>query len=376
MARLWAALAVLAQIRAGASDDCALADRDSMLSTLSADSTLADEAPSLSMLQVDKASRSPSLGRRGESIQLAQVEVRTTRFRHSAGTRETEGSSPVNCTSYTLPSVKIPLGQAAKPLRSELVVAQYSANLSWAEPFCGETTIYYKGCADGIPPACAAAAVPNMGREAHTYLNHIVSRWDTLAEYTTFMQGAPEEHLDCGLTVADYMRSTDALTYVNNRNIYFFHGNDTFAHLQKYWCKLCPNWDEETDNCDHCHSFINQQAIEMMRLASVSADPNIPNLTPEQFFQTFIDATGAPPGLVHFSFGAQFAVSRDVIKSRPREFYERLRDLNAQFADGYVGYYMEVFWGNIWRTSPYFDGAQRTVGPFCHKTGIIEKQPA
>ncbi len=32
--------------------------------------------------------------------------------------------------------------------------------------------------------------LPNVGRETHTYLHHIVSRYDSLADWTVFSQAA------------------------------------------------------------------------------------------------------------------------------------------------------------------------------------------
>ena len=72
----------------------------------------------------------------------------------------------------------------------EIVVARYREPIEWASLLRSNVTVYEKGTCDwegGIP-------LPNVGREANTYLEHIVARYDTLAERTLFVQGSPFEH--------------------------------------------------------------------------------------------------------------------------------------------------------------------------------------
>lgn len=59
----------------------------------------------------------------------------------------------------------------------ELVVARYTEDVSWAGTFEGEVTIYNKGAAlDGVPKA-DIICLSNVGREAHTFLYHLVHRY-------------------------------------------------------------------------------------------------------------------------------------------------------------------------------------------------------
>ena len=36
---------------------------------------------------------------------------------------------------------------------------------------------------------CKVIPLPNVGRESHTYLTHIVTQYDDLSDYTIFFQG-------------------------------------------------------------------------------------------------------------------------------------------------------------------------------------------
>jgi hypothetical protein len=94
--------------------------------------------------------------------------------------------------------------EASAERRVELVVARYDEDVSWCTDNC---TIYNKG----IGMASSASAGPevngkqrvvtlqNIGRESHTWLTHIVTRWNSLADQTAFMQGDPFDHLPPGL---------------------------------------------------------------------------------------------------------------------------------------------------------------------------------
>ncbi len=75
----------------------------------------------------------------------------------------------------------------------ELVVAHYHEDLRWLRrvPAVFQKTIYSKA---EPPPLQPHLPLPNVGREAHTYLHHIVSRYDSLADYTVFCQGKPFDH--------------------------------------------------------------------------------------------------------------------------------------------------------------------------------------
>jgi hypothetical protein len=72
----------------------------------------------------------------------------------------------------------------------QLVVARYRESLAWLQPFQSFPTIIYdKG------ELAAENHLPNVGRESHTYLHHIIANYDRLAEITVFLQGNPLSHV-------------------------------------------------------------------------------------------------------------------------------------------------------------------------------------
>ena len=70
----------------------------------------------------------------------------------------------------------------------DIVVARYNENLDWLKdiPKNFNIIIYNKGLEDLTRPFIK---IPNVGRESHTYLYHIITNYNNLADITIFCQG-------------------------------------------------------------------------------------------------------------------------------------------------------------------------------------------
>lgn len=72
-----------------------------------------------------------------------------------------------------------------------MVVARYNEPvlpLPWLLPADAAVTAYCKGRAE--PAGCRVVRLPNVGLCDHTYLHHIVTRYDSLAPVTVFLPGS------------------------------------------------------------------------------------------------------------------------------------------------------------------------------------------
>lgn len=69
-----------------------------------------------------------------------------------------------------------------------MIVARYNEDLNWTKKY--NCTIYNKGD-DHID---GSIRLDNVGREAHTYLRHIITNYHNLEENLIFVQGNPFEH--------------------------------------------------------------------------------------------------------------------------------------------------------------------------------------
>jgi hypothetical protein len=166
----------------------------------------------------------------------------------------------------------------------ELVIARYSENLDWVESYRKFSTVYNKGVEDiegSIP-------LKNIGREAHTYLHHIVNNYDNLADYTCFLQGDPmDPHSPRFFRYLDHILNSNEL-------------------LPEFF------WISER---------IVEGDFEYKREPYHSVFPSIKYAYGKIF--------GEEPKLEKFIFGAgaQFCVSGNRIRKRPLEFYKNILDI-------------------------------------------------
>jgi hypothetical protein len=79
----------------------------------------------------------------------------------------------------------------------EIVVSRYNEDLEWlkSKKFRYPTTIYNKGTNDNFykPKGCKVVKLPNVGRESHTYLYHVINHYDTLPNLTIFLPGSADD---------------------------------------------------------------------------------------------------------------------------------------------------------------------------------------
>lgn len=175
----------------------------------------------------------------------------------------------------------------------ELVIARYQEPLDWLGrvPSNVRVTAYDKSGDAG------ASALPNVGREAHTYAHHVATRYDDLAAVTYFVQGDPFPHVP---DLAGQLRRT------------------TTGFLPLSPWRLITHADG-----DESHR-------------------GLPNA------EIFTELTGLPfPETVRFSPGACFAAHRNVLQRFPRSWWQRLTQLLAEDTRRQLPWVMERMWGLI-----------------------------
>jgi len=72
-----------------------------------------------------------------------------------------------------------------------VIIAKYKENVSWADALGYDYIVYDKS----DEPDTKSMPLANIGREAHTYLTHIVRHYDQLAPMNVFLQGDPFDHI-------------------------------------------------------------------------------------------------------------------------------------------------------------------------------------
>jgi len=238
----------------------------------------------------------------------------------------------------------------------DVVVAHFNEDLSWISEYAAPGVafrVYSKGAVfQGATP------LPNVGRESHTYLTHIVRHYDELPPWTVFTQGAAPSwgyhggdsssgHLTDQIAFADYLvpfrggkDSLFALSAVTDlpRGIQSTRVGMLTDRLRDMSNDLCPagganGWSEWWFDAAHPHHTAGQEMLDFYH-QHVLQDGSSPQ-----------DARR--PLTLAFSQGARFAVSRQRIRSRTRAYYEALLREVSEEVDPLQGYFLEAMWHDV-----------------------------
>ncbi|MDQ1088775.1 DUF3431 domain-containing protein [Siphonobacter sp. SORGH_AS_1065] len=182
-------------------------------------------------------------------------------------------------------------------MQFELVVAHYNENLNWLRkvPKLIQQTVYHK---DSSQTYESGIRLPNVGREAHTYLHHILEKYDSLAEITVFCQGKPFDH------AFDFHKTLRELA-AGERQI---SGFQWLGHLidtdDKAGEKLFKTWSKNED----------------ARGLDIAG-----------YYRALTGLEG--PDKYTFVLGAQFIIHREIIQQKPKSYYQHALELSITFPD-------------------------------------------
>jgi hypothetical protein len=163
-------------------------------------------------------------------------------------------------------------------MEKQLVVARFKENVNWLieSGLADNALIYNKGPVD-FSTELKYVCLPNVGREAHTYLTHIITNYDKLADITYFTQGNPFDHSP------DFIEKVKAPP------------PKTFKHLGIHLHRIYKR-------------YLDDRTMYDRHLLGVATGLSLLETLPEEF---------------NFAAGAIIAVPKPVILSRSKEFYEQ-----------------------------------------------------
>lgn len=192
-------------------------------------------------------------------------------------------------------------------LSLDLITARYHEDLAWTHkvPAPIKLVIYNKG--DDLNREAYRAQrnscnelhrLPNVGREAHTYLHHIVESYDSLADVLIFCQGKPFDHA------------------------YDFH--QTLRKLSSEELKVGGfHW---------LGHIVDTDDLRGRRLYQIwSKNPERKELSLDEFHEALFNSPS--PEFYTFYCGGQFAITRGAILRRPLSFYQKALKLSAEFPE-------------------------------------------
>lgn len=212
--------------------------------------------------------------------------------------------------------------------KTSLAVAHYNEDLAWlraAATLDGvHIYIYAKGPTTPAVVDASCCHLTNIGREAHTYLYHIIKHYDAIASsptgVTVFMQGRVRDHLQW---------------YGHVTETELIRGLVQQAHTQGCSAGYARAWDAG-DYSAHGH----------LRIPTCS--PNPKNLTFRDWFETHLGQAFPPLSELVWWVGALFAVRHDRIARHPVSLYQNLiKELDSP--DPEAGHFFERSWYYIFR---------------------------
>jgi hypothetical protein len=202
-------------------------------------------------------------------------------------------------------------------MKREIVVAHFNEDLSWihALPATVEgVTVYWKGNIPlGLSGRVNLVPLPNVGHEEHSFLHHIVTRYDSLADQTLFTQGRWDDHLPAG-------KKLTAL---------FSHHDLTVPRLVR-----CREWNTD-GNLRHWGKWKDDLEAGKMTRARMSL---------WSWFMDYLGVDIESLGAIVYSPGSIMCVKREIVRARPKKLYETLLEEVSTARNPETAHYQERSW--------------------------------
>ena len=285
----------------------------------------------------------------------------------------------------------------------QVVVVRHAEDISWSDPFAEVRTVYEKpgtplatlpptplSATNAAAPGAASVVLPNVGKEQHAYLTHIVRNYDSLADRTVFMHGHEPScgyflvdpnnvgnHLLTNVSVLDYLLSEGdlymPLTGRANHNLTLASVRSTFADglsprprvsrpVPAYPAHGGQVGNAEEGGGDRWLKWeindLARHAKELSLTLSQGALSAAELIDFGTFFQRVVGRP--PPAVLYFSHGAQFAASRAALRSTSKETYEWILEL-VEAGHFEVTFYLEMSWLYVLHGAPATDWDAPTV---------------
>jgi hypothetical protein len=185
-----------------------------------------------------------------------------------------------------------------------IIVARFEEDLSWVKtvvPYAS-VTVYDKsgGKAPSMPQNVRYSRLPNVGREAQSFLHHVVSTYATLEGPLMFLQGNPFQH------------------------------NVTPARLRA------------VVQGGRMEGFFTTVNPAPMLVCDCNGNPHHPGLNLSRLYTDIF--AKPPPNYYYFSPGAQYIVSSAAILQKPLSFWKSL--YKKSFAEQFA-WEIERLWPHI-----------------------------
>ncbi len=215
-----------------------------------------------------------------------------------------------------------------------IIVSRYNEKLAWTTkaPYNKyKYTVYNKGPNDDFEKKNVSKVLqlPNVGRESHTYLQHIVNNYDNLADINVFLPG-----------------SIDTNHKVFKKNKF---AKKLLNYIEKYQNAVFLSFGNIKDN-DITKEFHNFKVDAYSSTTAENRQQNAEYMIRKSVyrpFQTWFQyniGSAKVPYVIHYGI---FSVNKKDIQQKPKSYYENLLNLVSDHSNPEDGHYFEKSWGAV-----------------------------
>jgi len=198
----------------------------------------------------------------------------------------------------------------------QIVVSRYNEDISWLLLFKNITLVYNKGNNEHLLSKFDTIQLPNVGRESHTYLYHIVQNYDNLAEKTIFFQGKINDHKI--LDIEDYFKDDLFIAKFNKFDIEKLKVK--ISHIGKWKSDLISGKMRRSNYIPY---------VWLSNCIGIAVDDEFTKIV----------------------WGANFSIHRDLILSKPKIFYENILRYIDDHINPEEGHFLERSWYMIFHNN-------------------------
>jgi hypothetical protein len=225
-------------------------------------------------------------------------------------------------------------------MKTEIVIARYNEDLSWLKkiPKSIKITIYNKGV-DNIENLeklkYNIIKLPNVGRESHTYLYHIINNYDKLADKTIFCQGDSIFHspgfLDLlkNIKLFEPVQPLSAFYWPEGEQPFYFYNppKPVLDETKNLWIKKNPIHVEYLDNnfvTKYPYFYQQSHYIKLVELTKKLYNiDNVFKFFVERFRLKNVDLDDLFP----VCYAALFCINKEVILENSVDFYNNIMSM-------------------------------------------------
>lgn len=198
------------------------------------------------------------------------------------------------------------------------IVARFEEELEWLAPIAGDCIIVNKGPPlSNIKPRMIIES-ENVGRESESYLRYIVNNYENLPDVCVFTQG----------DISDHIKDSNGIDYLK---LIAEQANEFGMSRPRAQCSnpydkdWGPSW-----NLRHDGYYLHD---------------NYKNGVHTLFYSWFVrNVSDRYPRLMRIHMNGIFAVRRDQILLRPKQYYERMLNQVNWHSNPIEGHFFERSW--------------------------------